>query len=215
MPTITRVYASGFGGAGTMHLIVGNAFETLCGRKPKGTVTDTRLFTMCKSCTTAIRKIVEADHAKALAMDAPKPSNSIQQAESVLKKLASKPSVVQVLGSRDGRPTLTPMREATRPEAAMAVTVARGQRWLCVKGRGKGKLIELEYVAGRAPLWWYRNLTAKNARMIGRITEAELHACWELRSCEHESIIDDCSACWCPFHGVALGQCDCRPKQSK
>lgn len=30
MPMITKIYSSGFGGAGTMHLIVGNAFKSLC-----------------------------------------------------------------------------------------------------------------------------------------------------------------------------------------
>jgi hypothetical protein len=124
------------------------------------------------------------------------PQNSIQRAEDVLKKLASKPQVAVI---------------SAPAEPASSVTVANGQRWLCVKGRDKGKLIELEYVATRAPLWWYRNLSARRVRrVVGRITEAELHARWELRNCEHEEIIDDCSKCWCPFHGVAFGQCDCR-----
>jgi hypothetical protein len=140
-------------------------------------------------------------HAEALGMSTTSQSTSIQRAEHVLKKLANKPQVVV---------------PAAPTEPVSSITVANGQRWLCVKGRDKGKLIELEYVATRAPLWWYRNLSARRVRhVVGRITEAELHARWELRNCEHEEVIDDCATCWCPFHGVAAGQCTCNPKRSK
>lgn len=90
------------------------------------------------------------------------------------------------------------------------ISVRDYQRWVCVKTRRKGMIVDITGIwRGHDPMGevlLYSNVTSSR-RARGKISVWELRRNWRLVSCAHEELADDCDKCKCPFHGVE--GCDC------